>query len=258
MKRLIGICHNSPHTVESLLKQIQTRVDFSYTFIFDADKKVNFDHDVIVFVGHTMLNRHSKDVANKTVILIDSPVFCCNYENIALIDAVRKKSFQFVFLPLTLDALVAALKTKNKVKYAPIDVIPTLLRDMPSSVLHPVQTYLYKIADVDMRQQYQYIIFKTIKEGGNLAELSFLQKKTKPVTDLLAWYATPEGTNACNLLNKALNAKTRNYDQLESEFGVAKFDIRYAMNVIRKSTVEVSDDDTVQLYEARKAAKAVG
>lgn len=255
MKRLIGICHNSPHTVEGLLKRLANEVDFTWGFMYQGTTDFDFTVDVVICVGHNLVQKNAEQLKNKTVILIDSPVFCCNYENIMLIDAKRQKSFHFIFLPLTLEALKGALRNKNKVKYKPIDVIPTLLQDSPSSVLHPVQTYLYKIADVDARSRYQYAIFKAIQAGQDLNTLEFLGKKTKPVSELLAWYASDVGKTACLMLNKALNAKTRDYDKLQKEFNVAKFDIRYAMNVIRRSTVEESDDDTVQLYEARRDNK---
>lgn len=255
MKRLIGVCHHSPFIVEELLSLwSESASKLSWSTVFPGEKVDKIKAPVVVCVTHKVLDLLLAKglVKGKSVILIDSPVFCCNYTNINIVDAIRKKKFCFTFLPLTLQVLKDAFlgDLYPEVEKHQIDVIPTLLKDMPSSVLHHVQTFLYKIADVDKRSRYQYEIFCCIRDGKALNTLEWT--KAKNCATLLEWESSAEGQNSFALLGKALNSKIRDYDKLEKEFNVAKFDIRYALMAIRKSEVITIEQTPRQLFEERK------
>lgn len=259
MKRLLGVCHHSPYIVEELLTEwAATSPNLTWTTVFLGEKPGKIRTPVVVCVTHKVLDQliASGKAKGKSIILIDSPVFCCNYKNLVLLDALRKKKFLFTFTTLTVDLLKQAFRGDMypDVEKHTIDVIPTLLQDMPSSVLHHVQTFLYKIADVDKRSRYQYEIFCCIRDGKPLKSLEWT--KAKNCATLLDWESSPEGRNSFALLGKALNSKIRDYDKLELEFGVAKFDIRYALMAIRKSEVLTIEKTTSELFEERKSVSA--
>jgi hypothetical protein len=269
MRHFFGIVHLSPYKLLQLFKGMdeidpKLAAKFRPEVVFPQQGEYSGDKSVVIAVGHRSFERIKDKIDSKTtVFLVESPVLCSRYKDIRLLDvAVQEKSYIFRFCDLTSEALLQALqspKVKQDVTAEPIDVISTLLQDAPSSALQYIQTFVYKIGDTDKRGRYQYDIFNTIKEGKPFKSLSWYNPKVRSHIALNEWWESEDGARILHILHKCLNMRETEdkaipYKQIEKQYGVCSFDLKYALSILRKSSkYEEVDKTTRELFDERKS-----
>lgn len=259
---LYGIASHSPVDTVRVLKRVieEDELDVSIQVLTPSDNEYDGESNAVVVIGHQLLDRNRKVLDKKKVrvYLVDNPVFCSNYTDLQFLDVEKKGTLKFILTPLTDAAVRESLRQKVKVstEKVKVDVIPTLLGQTNSSVLLPIQTFLYTIANADERSKYHARLFSWLSDNGDVDQLTFLDESKKAHKRLLDWMRTETGKKAAKALHTCLssrsNGKQIKFSKLEEKYGVSAFDIKYALLALRKARgYEEINKTTRELYEER-------
>lgn len=212
---------------------------------------------VVSSVTLELLKEKRVDMSNATIIIVDNVVLATQYAGIKLLDSKQIRSYQFKFIPLDSEMVLNLRNEKGtdlvELDAVRVDILPALLNAQPPSVLNPVMTYAYTIPDTDKRTKYLTEIFDCIQTQTPISTLSWFKPEHKKMSDLNDWLESPIGKKACVDISNALNKVKptdgdKEYKELAEEFGVAKFDINYAVLFIKRTTISTPDEDTDTMY----------
>ena len=274
MRKLFGVCNSSIIHVVDLIKHfnLKTNNNIKPQLLGLSDK---VDKKAIVIIVQTVSlfskNRVALNNSDSIVFVIDSPVLCEYLKPIHLLDVEPKKlSYSYKFSKIKpaefCFQMNEALGSKNvKIKQESVDVIPTLLNSQLSSMLNPIQDYLYRVRDIDKRLVYQKLIYEWLVSDADTKKLGTLiqegDKPSKYLTDLLANLDTELATNTRTALKDAFHAKAKtgkgpNYKAICKKYNVAPFDIRYSMKLLRRfGRYEQVNEDVAKIYKCRSVKK---
>jgi hypothetical protein len=192
------------------------------------------------------LNSYNKSDA--VVFLFDSVFRCQEIKGCHLLDAEAKESsYAFKFRKLTSNdiqkAMAAAAKVKEPVTIVKVDHIPELLKEVKTSILSNILSFLHAAKDVEIREELSEIIY--VWFGGQAPVDTLIKKLTKrtqfPKQTLKAFTAAISSEQAANLraaLAQCLSSKTPKVEETAKAFGVEPFELRFCMHKLkpRKST----------------------
>lgn len=255
MKALIGICNHNISTVRSMIAQYEQRKGKLRVQVLGETSVVDKKAQVILVPTVHLLSKRlvALNIGAALVFVFDNPVLCEYLHPIHLLDVSEKKlSYRFNFKPIAKSEIESLLALANKerplvkVKKDQIEVIPTMLNAQLSSILNPIQDYLYRIRDSDNKRHYNKIIYEWLASGAPVEAL--VRVLTKAITTkqgakqldlMLAELSTKEFKKTRQAFVEAFNTKAKtgkpvNYKKLGKKYGVDAWDIRYTMKVLRK------------------------
>lgn len=280
MKALVGICNNSVLTVRDILEQYQKdRKRKMKVQVLGLEETVRKKaHVILISTLHCFIRNHKAlEKSDAVVIVFDTPMLLEYVKPIAILDLLEKKlSYIYSFKPLDFDSFAAHMdaalgqKTNIKVKREQFDVIPTMLGSQLSTILNPVQNYLYGVRDTDKRLQYQKHIYTWLVSGAAVATLEkgmmrLIGGDKKPVglTRLVETLDQEGFLKMRKAFKEAFDSKVQtgakkkavNTKALAKRHGVDPFDIRYAMKALRKhGTFQVINRDVKDIYKEHVAS----
>jgi hypothetical protein len=267
VKRLWASVNHSPIQVLEFCNKLSER-NFegklrSQIIMPDDVRTSSFDDDAhiwIVVSSQTLelLKEKRVNMSKVTVIIVDNVVLATQYQGIVLLDCKQTRSYQFKFQPLDSEMVLSlregSTNTSVDINAVRVDILPELLNAQPPSVLSPVMTYIYTIPDTDKRSKYLADIFNCIQTQQSITKLDWFKRDNKKMSDLNDWLEGDIGKKACIDISNALNKVKptdgdKEFKQLADEFGVAKFDINYAVLFIkRNNSVTNPNETTDEMY----------
>lgn len=266
IKRLWGAVNHSPQQVQDFLDSI-SKSSFSGKLKSDIvlpediktsrwDKKAQILIVVSVF-ALDLLAAKRVDLSKKTIVLVDNVVLATQYKQLKLLDCLIQKSYHFKFIPLNSELVLSIRGEDSQAivlnRSSKVDIIPNLLNAQPPSVLNPVMTFAYTVPDTDKRTKYLVDIFNAIRAKGNICDFEWYNPSNKRMIELSEWMDSDIGRIAIAALSDALN-KVKPTDgsdefyKLADDHNVAKFDINYAVEFIKRVKVDYPEMDTTTLY----------
>lgn len=286
MKHIFGVTNNSILQVQEHLRAFfkEEGVKGKIQSLGLSDEPLKkADVILVATVSHFLRKLPLIERTKAVVFVFDSPILCEYIKPITLLDVMAKKqSYVYNFKPLESVTFAAAMREaldggKVKVERKSIDVIPTMLGEQLSTVLNPVQDFLYGVRDTDKRLHFQKAIYTWLVSGSSAAvlkkrliELQGIKAGAKlPVamTRLIAELETDTFVRSKAAFKEAFagnieeeegtKKKAVNYKKLGKKHGVDTFDIRYTMKAIRKfGSFQDVAKDVRQIYkETTTAAK---
>ena len=273
IKRLWAAVNHSPQQVLDFIDSISANTfdgKLKADIVMPEDVRTsNWDKksQILIVVSTYALDliaSKSIDLSKVTIILIDNVVIATQYKDVKLLDCSILKSYHFKFLPLNSEMVIGLRGDNAKpielLRSAKVDIIPNLLNAQPPSVLSPVMTFAYTIPDTDKRTKYLVDIFNAIRAKGNIDKLEWFKPDNKRMRELYDWMDSPIGRIAISALSDALNQVkptdgSDEYYKLADDHNVAKFDINYAVEFIKRVKVDYPDLDTSMLYLASEIGK---
>lgn len=289
MKALAGVCNNGILAVQQLLSEYgrERKIKFKVQTLGLSDEVKKKSDFILISTTHLLVKHaHALRKSNAVVIVFDTPMILEYLRPITLLDVQDKKlSYLYTFKPLeyasfaaTMDAM-RAQEGHVKLVREKFDVIPTMLGAQLSTILNPIQDYLYGVRDTDKRLHYQKYIYtwlvsgadtKTLQKG--LMKLIGGDKVPVAMARMIEVLGQENFTKMRNAFKEAFEAKVTtdgkkkkavNANALSKKYGVDPFDIRYTLKALRKhGTFQVVNRDVKEIYKehvanskARRAAQ---
>ena len=266
VKRLWGAVNHSPIQVLQFCNSLSER-NFEgrllSQIIMPEDVRMSSFNDnahiwiVVASATLELLKEKRVNMSKATIIIVDNVVLATQYTGIKLLDCKQIRSYQFKFIPLDAE-MVMGLRGEVggdliELDSVRVDILPALLNAQPPSVLNPVMTYVYTIPDTDKRTKYLTDIFNCIQTQTSISKLDWFKADNKKMSDLNDWLESPIGKKACIDISNALNKVKptdgdKEFKELSEEFGVAKFDINYAVLFIKRTAYSTPDETTDTMY----------
>lgn len=267
VKRLWASVHHSPAQVLTFMDKLSERNfngKLKAQIIMPEDVRTsNFSQKAHIWIvvssfGLDLLAQKKVDMSKSTVVLIENAAVATQYSGIKLLDCTQIKSYQFKFKPLDSELVLSLRESIDEEPFldltrAKVDIIPELLNAQPPSILNPVMTFAYTIPDTDKRTKYLVDIFQMIRSQGSIEDIKWFNPDNKRMAELRDWLESKIGRLAMVALSNALN-KVKSSDggdefrELAEEFDVAKFDINYAVEFIKRTQVSHPDLDTRTMF----------
>lgn len=273
IKRLWAAVSHSPQQVLDFLDSI-SKNSFNgklvASMVMPEDVRTsNWDkksHILVVVSTYALdlLAAKAMDLSKVTVILVENVVIATQYKDVKLLDCSIVKSFHFKFLPLNSEMVLGlrgdVCEPIALCRSAKVDIIPNLLEAQPPSVLSPVFTFAYTIPDTDRRTKLLVDIFNAIRAKTNITKLEWFKPENKRMRALADWMDSTIGRAAIIALSNALNKVkstdgSEEYYKLAEDHNVAKFDINYAVEFIKRVQVDYPELDTSMLYLTSEIGK---
>lgn len=267
VKRLWASVHHSPAQVLDFLNRLSERNfqgRLKSQIIMPEDVRTsNFNEKAHIWIvvsafGLDLLVEKRINLSNSTVILIENAAIATQYKGVQLLDCDQIKSYHFKFKPLDSELVLKLRESKGgdshlDLSRAKVDIIPELLNAQPPSILNPVMTFAYTVADTDKRTKYLIDLFQMIRNQGSIEEISWFNPENKRMNVLREWLESSIGRTAMVSLSNALNKVkvtdgTQEFKDLAEEHGVAKFDINYAVEFIKRTQLSHPDLDTRTMF----------
>ena len=279
VKRLWGAVNHSPIQVLNFCNTLSER-NFqgrllSQIIMPDDVRMSNFDENAHIWIVVScttleLLKEKRVNMSKATIVIVDNVVLTTQYRDVVLLDSKQIRSYQFKFVDLDAEMIMNLRGEVGgdliELDATRVDILPALLNAQPPSVLNPVMTYVYTIPDTDKRTKYLTDIFNCIQTQTPISKLDWFKADNKKMSDLNDWLESPIGKKACIDISNALNKVKptdgdKEFKELAEEFGVAKFDINYAVLFIKRTTLSNPDETTDTMYrrdiENMKAQNAI-
>lgn len=266
MRGLFGICRNNIFKVLNILEKGKVE---NIRVLQLSDEKIRGD---VVFVPSIDIFIAKRKLLNKSkavVIVFDAAVRCERLVPIELLDIhSRTEAFIYKFKPLTPTKLLTLVKealnadpTSIKVVTQTIDVIPRILHNEIPSLLSPVLTFLYSVANTDARAEYSEIIYSwllsdqstklikqpLIKKGASESLVNALTKaftKNKELAKLRD--AITAVAKAREQISTSGKKKAVPYKAISKKFGVSLYDMKYFLSTVKRTAKEKRTDRTLK------------
>ena len=276
MRGLLGVCNHGLLQVQQQIKSYSKSKDIKLKVqTLGFGDEVRGSADVILVSTVNLFTRQYQHLQNTkaVVVVFDSPHMCSYLKPIELLDVAGQKfSYVFNFKPIeqvVFNATLArALKNKKKIKVSKeaTDLIPTMLGEQLSTMLNPIQEFLYGIRDTDKRLHYQRVVYLWLVSKGDVAQLkvkllalgSAKGKEPVALTRLVDTLSQPNFVKAKGAFREAFDAKVGkdgkkkgvNYKKLCTKYGVDPFDLRYTLKAIRRfGTFQEVNKSVDELYK---------
>lgn len=231
------------------------------------------DADVLLLPASSMLYSAREKLAKmkSVVIVFDAPLQCTMIQPATHLDIeYQRPSYKCAFRKLTQglvsEELDKAFGAKSvDIEWERIEVAPRLMNQQLTSILNPIMTFLHSVRDPDNRQHYQKLVYtwlfsdapvsalqSKIMEDGNYKKVpAALAKLVEAMTPMdKAREAFRE------VLSRTEAGKAVSYKKLSAKYGVAVFDLRYTMSVVRKlGKYHVVQKTVKELYDTRQKEK---
>lgn len=273
VKRLWAATHHSPVQVLDFCNTLSER-NFdgmlrSQIIMPDDVRMSSYDDTAHIWICVSavtleLLKQKRIDMSKATIIIVDNVVQATQYKGIKLLDCKQPRSYKFQFIPLDSELVLNLRNSVDEglieIDSVKVDILPALLNAQPPSILHPVMTFGYKIPDTDKRTRYIVDIFRCIQAQESITTLDWFKHESKPMSALNDWFESPIGRKACIDISNALNKVKptdgeKEFKELADEFGVAKFDINYAVIFIKRTSVSVDEETVEEMF--RKGSEEI-
>lgn len=270
MKAIYGVTHHNPARVDELVKQSLNQIadsKLSYQFINVGDT-YNGKARIVVCVTLAMFlkNLDAFQESKAVIFLVDSPLLCDTIQPITLLDCEKHNNFRYSFRPLTDDSVLLAIQhgtqqSVTKVAQATLDLIPTLLDSTVSSLLNPIQQFLYAVSDAERRTRYRRAIYVWLMSDEPLDSLKAALKEVSGgrVTERhkeLVLFFKGDGQKLQQILGEVRTARAKNkpvnHKKLCKQYGIQKFDLKYLLTSIKKTSGVLTEVDALEDARKRK------
>lgn len=272
MKAVVTVSNNSIHSVlrDIRLWAMGRAKKTPKVHLVGFGEKLPDQADVILLPSASMLYAARKELAKRPVVVVvfDAPLQCTQISPALHLDIEHQRpSYRMTFRKLTLgivkEVMEEAWTTKEtKVEWERIEVAPRLMGQQLTSILQPIQTFLYSVKGPDNRLHFQKLIFtwmvseapRKVLEDKIMEEGKF-RKMPSALSKLLDSLDKHEGARAAfrEALARKAEKKPVSYKKLSAKYSVATFDLRYTMSQMRKiGRFSVVQKTVHELYAARQ------
>lgn len=278
MRALYGITNHNPLVIDEMVSDIALTIKqknsksgavrpTSYQFMNVGDVYNGKSKVVVCVTLATFLKNLSAFQDSKAVIyLVDSPLLCDTLQPITFLDCEKHTNFKYTYRRLdpntVRDSLLTGLSSEHfKISQNTLDLIPTLLDATVPSILTPIQQFLYAVPDAERRAEYKSVIYQWLLKGEKVSALADEIKRvsggrlTERHKRILEFF-NGEGHKLVTIMNDIRLGKEKkkavNYKKLCKQHGIAKFDLKYLMQSIKKSGMSFEPYDALEVAKERK------